>query len=216
MTELEFSNYLRSTFKPTSRSLKIRSTKHGAGINDADYLTTPRSGGKQLMCPAYISWANMIMRAYSPRFHEQCPTYIDVEVCNEWKSFMSFRDWWSKNQVDGWQLDKDLLSDEKIYSPETCIFVPQWLNKFTTDHRSARGTWPIGVHFHKRVGMFMAQCRNPILGKNEHIGYYPCPHEAHNAWLLRKLEFVEMTKDKMDSIDVRIYPRAIELLRSMK
>ena len=121
-----------------------------------------------------------------------------------------------ENQVDGWQVDKDLLSDAGIYSPETCIFVPQWLNLLTTDSGASRGKWPIGVSYHDGASRFRAQCRNPITRKGEHLGLFTTPEEAHLAWLKRKLELAIELKPKMDEIDLRIYPRVIEIINNSK
>ena len=157
----------------------------------------------------------MLERCYSAKYHSRYPTYIGVEVCDEWLTFMTFRKWWVENQVDGWQMDKDVLSDDRIYSPDTCIFVPRWMNTFTTDHAAARGEWPIGVCYHKITGKFLARCRHP-LGKQGHIGLFSTPEEAHAAWLDRKLEIANELKHLMDDIDARIFPRVIEIISRSK
>lgn len=216
MTELEFSDYLRANFKPSKRATSQRRRVHGFGINDADYVTQPTIDGERAMCPAYSAWRHMIERAYCAKLHEKRPTYIGVTVCDEWRSFMAFREWWLINHVDGWELDKDLLSGEREYSPDACIYVPQWLNSFSADRRAARGYWPIGVYFHKRDGKFGAQCQNMLAGKNEHLGYFACPEKAHQAWLRRKLELADEMKPMIDSIDPRIYPRVIQIIHGLK
>ena len=187
----------------------------GVGVNDADYLTQPIIDGKRVRCPAYDAWGRMLTRCYSAKHHRRGPTYIGVKVCEEWLSFMAFRKWWVENQVDGWQLDKDLLSDNRIYSPEACIFVPAWLNTFTVDSGAARGWLPIGVSFEKRVGKFKARCRHPF-GRQEHLGHFSTPEEAHAAWLARKLEIAHELKHLMDDIDARIFPRVIEIISRSK
>ena len=193
-----------------------RSLVYGAGVNDAQYCIRAAIDGKNVLCPAYDAWSSMINRTYSAKFHAGNPTYMGVTVCDEWLSFMSFRRWWMERQVDGWQLDKDILSDSREYSPEACIFAPSWLNSFTADHGAARGDCPIGVHLHKRLGRFQARCRNPMPKKTEHLGYFGTPEEAHLAWLARKLEIALELKPKMDEIDLRIYPRVVEIIRSAK
>jgi hypothetical protein len=60
------------------------------------------------------------------------------------------------------------------------------LNTFTTDSTAARGDWPIGVYWNKQNGKFMAYCSNPFTGKQENLGYFTCPDEAHEAWRARK------------------------------
>ena len=194
---------------------KVGRLVYGIGVNDADYVVESIINGRRVRCPAYSAWTGMLERAYSEKHQEKRPTYKGVVVCDEWHSFMSFRKWWVENQVDGWQLDKDLLSDNRIYSLETCIFVPSWLNSFTIDSGAARGEWPIGVYFKKEAGAFTAQCRHPF-GRRESLGYFSTPDEAHAAWLARKLEIANELKHLMDDIDARIFPRVIEIIGRAK
>lgn len=57
----------------------------------------------------------------------------------------------------GWALDKDILvKGNKIYSPETCCFVPQEINNLFTKRKSCRGTLPIGVKYIKENKKFSA------------------------------------------------------------
>ena len=184
---------------------------YGIGVNDADYVVWSIINGRRVRCPANSSWMRMLTRCYSAKFHHRSPTYIGVKVCDEWLSFMAFRKWWVENQVDGWHMDKDVLSDDRIYSPDTCIFVPAWLNTFTIDSWAARGEWPIGVCFDRRRRKFGSRCRHPF-GKREHLGYFSTPEEAHAAWLARKLEMAHELKNLMDDVDTRIFQRVIEII----
>ena len=187
----------------------------GVGNNDADYAVNPRINGKRGMCPAYQAWTDMLNRAYNSKVHERRPTYIDTNVCEAWKSFMNFRVWWLEHYVVGYQLDKDIISDDNLYSPETCIYIPSWLNKFTADSGATRGEWPIGVYYHKHSGKYVARCSHPF-GKYEFLGSYSDADQAHQAWRDRKLKIAAELKSKMDDIDVRIYPRIIEIISNSK
>lgn len=71
-------------------------------------------------------WVSMIYRCYSGT----CRNYKNVSVCNEWHNYINFALWYEKNQVDGWDIDKDLFSKGgvKIYSPQTCCFIPNIIN----------------------------------------------------------------------------------------
>lgn len=211
MGEKERTVWLEENCKVNTRG-RQRGLVEGVGVNDAPYCTNPAIDGKRFKCPAYRAWNNMLSRAFSAKCHARQPTYSVVSVCDEWRSFMPFRRWWIKNQVDGWQIDKDLLSDSGLYSPETCVFVPVWLNLFTVDSGAARGAYPIGADFSKDAGKFRAKCCNPMSKKQEHLGYFTTPEEAHLAWRARKLELALELKPKMDSIDPRIYPRVVEII----
>lgn len=189
---------------------------YGFGVNDANYAVNPLIGGRRVMCKAYDAWTDLIRRCYSEKHQKKRPTYIGVTVCDEWRSFMAFREWWIENHVDGWQIDKDLLTDNNKYSPDSCIYVPAWLNSFTIGCEAARGEWPIGVSHEISSGLFEANCNNPETGRKVRIGRFKTPEAAHLAWRARKLEYAAQMKNEMDAIDARIYPRVVEIISRAK
>lgn len=178
---------------------KPRKLVHGVGVNDADYVvakyeTIGYVGGKQKRklvwaCPYYRTWVEMLRRCYSASWLEKHPTYRDCTVSEEWLTFSNFRAWMATQDWEDKHLDKDILvKGNKIYGPATCAFVSPMVNNFTTDRGAARGKWLIGVHWHKERNKFRAYCSNPITKKREHLGYFTCEQEAHEAWRKRKLE----------------------------
>jgi len=184
----------------------------GVGRNDANYSVYSRDGGRLVRCKAYVTWINMLTRCYSDKYQKKQPTYIGISVCNEWLSFMSFRNWWVENNVEGWEIDKDLISVSPEYSPINCIYVPSWLNCFTSDRLAARGNLPIGVSLSK-CGRFRARCSNPITGKSESLGYFNSKDAARDAWALRKIELAKELKPKIDEIDIRIFNKLISTIK---
>lgn len=163
---------------------------YDVGINDADYSINPRINGKQQMCPYYCAWQNMLRRCYSSKFKILNQTYIGCIVCEEWHSFMAFRAWMIQQDWQGKQLDKDLLvSGNKIYSPDTCIFVPQAINNILSDRGAARGEHPIGVCYYVRLGKFQSNCCTHE--RKKYLGLFIDSHAAHRAWQLCKIEVVK-------------------------
>ena len=171
----------------------------GVGINDADYVVEKREtigyvNGKRKqklvwICPYYETWKSMIERCYSAKYQERRPTYKGCSVSEEWLTFSNFRAWMVTQDWEGKSLDKDLLVEgNKIYGPETCVFVSPMVNSFTTDSGAARGKWLIGVCWVKGANKFKSQCRNPFTKRPEYLGYFTCEQEAHEAWLKRKIE----------------------------
>ncbi|EFO2888125.1 TPA: hypothetical protein MDT80_003654 [Klebsiella pneumoniae] len=79
---------------------------------------------KKLRTKILTSRRNMIYRVNND------PNYTDVTICDEWLNDPeSYYEWHLANMVEGWDIDKDILSgDSKIYSPETCIFTPRDVN----------------------------------------------------------------------------------------
>lgn len=178
--------------------MKTKKLVCGVGINDADYVVqkweiTVVNGKRKRkliwICPYYRVWKNMLERCYSTKFQERQPTYIGCSVSEEWLVFSNFRAWMEKQDWHDKHLDKDLLIEgNKIYSLETCVFVTRMVNNFTNDNGASRGEWLIGVNWHKRASKFLTQCSNPFTKKIEHLGLFTCEQEAHEAWLIRKLE----------------------------
>lgn len=162
---------------------------YGIGSNDADYVVNPTVNGKRIPCPFYKVWFNMLVRCYSEKSLIRCPSYKGCEVDKRWHSFMSFKEWMVEQDWVGNQLDKDLLASEnKIYSPETCVFVSRQVNVFMTDHKRGRGDLPLGVCFEPDTGKFKAQCHN--LGKGQtYLGLYDTPVLAYNAYRKCKFEY---------------------------
>jgi hypothetical protein len=83
--------------------------------------------------------------------------------------------------VENFELDKDILiKGNKIYSPETCCFVPKEINLLFTKSNSIRGKYPIGVSCRKKDGKFRAQCW--VEGKQRFLGSFYTPEEAFQAY----------------------------------
>ena len=100
----------------------------------------------------YETWHNMLKRCYDKKYHEKKPTYIGCEVCEEWLNFQHFGKWYDENYYDvdneKMCLDKDILvKDNKVYSPETCVFVPEKINALFVKRQNNRGDSVIGTSF---------------------------------------------------------------------
>lgn len=182
--------------------MKPRKLVCGVGINDAGYAIQRKEtigyvNGKRRQktvwaCPYYRAWKNMIERCYSAKKQERQPTYAGCTVAAEWLTFINFKSWMKKQNWEGFCLDKDLLfQGNKIYSAETCVFVTGAVNSFTIDSGAVRGEWLIGASRSKSTGKFQSRCNNPFTKKYEHLGYFACELEAHQAWLKRKLELAK-------------------------
>lgn len=190
----------------------------GIGINDADYTTNKfeywydegkRKRKALWICPYYQKWKSMLERCYSPRCKAKRPTYEGCSVCKEWHLFSNFKAWMEKQDWENKHLDKDLLVPKnRVYSPETCIFLHGSVNTFLTESNSTRGEFPVGVYWYKQADKFQAYCRNPFTNKQDHLGYFTNPEAAHQAWLAQKLEFAKLLSEEQD--DHRIATALIE------
>ena len=79
------------------------------------------------------------------------PFYKDITCCQEWLIFSNFKSWMKQQDWEGKQLDKDLLIyQNKIYSPETCVFVDRKINQFLVKSNNSRGKYPLGVSYRNK------------------------------------------------------------------
>ena len=176
-------------------------TVYGVGINDADYVVKPTVNGKFVTCPLYSKWKDMIRRCYSPKYQIKVPTYIGCTVANEWFSFMAFRSWAALQNWRGNDLDKDILKpNNKIYSPETCLFVPHSLNMILCDSRASRGKCSLGVSWNSKRKTYKA--RITINNKDKHLGYFKTEKEAKVVY--KKAKSAELRKAAFLQSDYRI------------
>ena len=83
----------------------------GIGINDADYLVSPIINGKQIRCPFYQTWRNMLARCYSNKYIVYNPTYLGTTVCDQWRHFSVFKLWMQSQDWTDKEFDKDFLGD---------------------------------------------------------------------------------------------------------
>ena len=176
-----------------------RKLVYGIGINDANYTVCPVVEGKRAWCPYYRAWTGMLERCYCSKFQAKQPTYVGCAVTNEWRVFSAFRVWMVAQSWEGMELDKDLLiPGNKIYSPDTCLFVSRAVNLLLTDHAAARGPYPQGVSWHKGGAKYQAKCS--VNGKRKHIGYFKTINEAEIAYLDFKSALIEDAAESQPDI----------------
>ena len=155
-------------------------------------------------------WSNMLQRSNYEIYHQKFPTYKDVTVCSEWYNFQNFATWCetqkTQSTIDGcvefYDLDKDLLiKGNKIYSPETCCFVPREVNGLLVKRDKMRGEYPIGVSYHKKGRKFQAKINR--FGVTEYLGLYSTEYEAFLVYKNAKESHIkkvaEIWKDHIDS-----------------
>lgn len=145
------------------------------------------------LCPYYNQWKAMLSRCYDVKFLKKNPSYVGVLCSDSWLLASEFKSWMEQQDWVGKQLDKDILVfGNRLYSRDTCAFVTKLTNNFVLDSKASRGIHPIGVNLHKATGKFVAQCRNPWENRQEHLGLFHTPEEAHEAWRKRKHELAQL------------------------
>jgi hypothetical protein len=144
----------------------------------------------------YACWHSMLQRCYDPKYQAKYPTYIGCTVYDEWLYFQNFAEWYNENYYEipllgKSQIDKDILvKGNKIYSPDTCVFVPGRVNSLFIKCDAARGEFPIGVYYAKRAKKFHARIRYGD-GKNHHLGYFTSVEEAFEVYKVAKEKYIK-------------------------
>ncbi|WP_335871943.1 hypothetical protein [Bacillus sp. 2205SS5-2] len=149
----------------------------------------------------YLTWSAMLMRCYSKQFQKDHPTYKDVSVCKKWHSYQNFASWFDANyyEIDGHKmhLDKDILKKgNRVYSPETCAFVPQFINGMFASRKALRGNTPIGVKVCSRYGdKYEVRCCNNKGGR-VYLGRFDSPEKAFEVYKIYKEKLIKDVADE--------------------
>ena len=181
---------------------------YGVGILGAKYPS--KIDG--VLTKEYKLWYSMLRRCYSDNSKKKNPTYEGCEVSDNFKSYEYFYEW-CHIQIGfankGWQLDKDLLiKGNKVYNENTCVFIPQEINKVLIKCDASRGEHLIGVSWSKTNKAFRAVV-SKNKGRSEHLGCFKTELEAFKAYKQAKEAFVKEQANKWKS---QIDPRAYEAL----
>lgn len=128
--------------------VKYTKSVYGKGFNSAlvgeGYPT--RIKGKITKC--YDHWRRLLQRSYDPKWKRLHPTYSECSVEECWWDYQNFAEWFNSYEypTEGMDLDKDLLIvNNKVYGPDTCVFLPEHINKLLTIRDSfGRGTFKKG------------------------------------------------------------------------
>ena len=140
-------------------------------------------------------WRSMLNRCYNSDYKDIHSTYEEIEVCEEWLNYQNFKKWYKENYIENFELDKDILfKGNKIYSPETCCFVPQEINKVFTKTNAKRGQFYIGVHYNKKEDKYVARVNKN--GQKFHVGSFDTPEEAFQAYKTEKEAYIKEVADK--------------------
>ena len=161
----------------------------------------------------YKVWLNMLKRAYNIDFRAKFLTYKNVTVCEEWLNFQNFAGWYYcqplSNAKDltgkSYHLDKDILvKGSKIYSPETCCFVPHEINSLLTHIKFKNNGFPVGVWFHKKAKKFTTKLN--FDNQVKHLGYFDTPEQAFSAYKEAKEAYIKDVANKWKGkIDDKVY-----------
>lgn len=135
----------------------------------------------------YNTWADMIRRCYDESIREKHKTYQHCYVSDIWHNYNNFAEWYDENYYEvgneRMHLDKDILyKNNKFYSPETCLIVPQRINMIFMK-KTRKENLPTGVQQDLGSRRFRVSYNKKYLGTydtlDECIDYYNQEKYSH-------------------------------------
>ena len=210
--------FLKTGYRKVAEMKEVRSGEvkdpyspsvFGVGIVGTEYPITVNG----VLTKEYVLWNSMLQRCYSDAYRKKRPTYEGCEVSDNFKSYEYFYEWCHKQigfsnegNENPFHLDKDLLiKGNKVYSEDTCVFIPAEINTLLIKCASTRGEHLIGVYWNKRNKAFVARV-NKSKGGREYLGSFNTEIEAFNAYKTTKESFIkEQANDWKSQIDERAY-----------
>lgn len=168
----------------------------GVGINDLDVCARGNT--------CYEIWHSILQRTIDEKYKLLHKAYKDASICDEWLLLSNFKAWFDEHYVEGYCIEKDLLGlKSKVYSPDTCCFLPAEINSAITREKFEREL-PIGVMRYK--DRFKAVCRL------KYLGIFDTVEEAKTAYLKEKKRYItELANKWKDKIEQRAYDALINL-----
>ena len=170
--------------------------------------------GKRQSCLEYSIYHKIKMRTSNIKTQEHRPTYKGCLISDNFRDYDYFVNWCRCQKgfnIDGWVLDKDILSGEhKIYSESTCVFIPTLLNSFLTFSKRVNSiSGYAGVSwqgsYSKNVGKFIVSCAQ-LDGKNKTLGRTDCPLEGYGLYRKEKIRLAKVLAERYKGVvDNRVY-----------
>ena len=172
-------------------------------MNDIGYLGIGKYKSRinSKLTKSYSLWQSIINKV------GKLEPYIDCTVDERWYNFQVFAEWFENNYIDGFVIDKDILvKGNKIYSPETCCFVPQEINNLLVKPKNPKDL-PIGVSKHKKSNKFQVGLK--INGKRIGLGLFETIDEAFKIYKENKEFYIKQKAIKFKDI---LKPEVFEIL----
>lgn len=142
----------------------------------------------------------MLERCYGDKYKDVHSAYYNkCYVCDEWLNFQVFAEWYNENiyqiGTERMHLDKDILvKDNKIYSPNTCLIVPQSINEIF--HVSGRKTKDIDLPY---TILRTSKGKYSVSFRSKSLGIYDTVDKALDAYLKAKKDYIRQKVEEMEN-----------------
>lgn len=149
----------------------------------------------------------MLDRCHRESNRDMFPSYENCLVCEEWHNYQNFRKWYDANYyevgTERMHIDKDILyKNNKVYSPETCLIVPQRINMLFM-HKPNKHGLPNGIR-PTDSGRYYTKYNNKTLGTFDTLEEAAIAHDK-----AKKEAVIEVANEYKDKIPDRVYQALI-------
>lgn len=180
-------------------------TVFGVGyLGVGDYVAYEDKGKKSTH--VYSVWRAILIRCYDEKRKDVYPAYYDkCTVCDEWFNFQNFAKWYDQNKYkvnERLHTDKDIkIPGNTLYSPETCILVPQRINMLFANKPNNRGL-PNGICLNGKG--YNAKYNSKSLGTYETLDIAFSHYASEKEKTIKKI-----ANDYIDIIPKEVYNTVI-------
>ena len=194
-----YSNFKNGGIKnPYDRSLK------GVGyLGEGEYMTGQTPYDRRV----FGIWIGMIDRCYNENIREKYKAYSDCLICDEWQCYQNFRRWYDKEfynvGTERMHIDKDILyKNNRVYSPNTCLLVPQRINMLFM-HKPNKYGLPNGIQ-PTDSGKYYSKYNGKTIGTFDTVEEAAIAHDKE-----KKKAVIEIANEYKDKIPDKVYQALI-------
>lgn len=134
-------------------------------------------------------WDKVLQRCYDKTYLKNNKAYRNVTVCEEWLNFSIFFEWFKLNYIKNFFIDKDLFQlgvSDKIYSPNTCIFLDRKINNF--------------IKIPNKKDKWLSMCTDFNSGSSVYLGTFKTKEEARQPYVEFKSKQIDSAKVYMKNL----------------
>lgn len=151
---------------------------------------------------AYGKWSAILQRCVKTDYSDlSLVSYKGCNVCKEWMNFQNFAEWFYTHYYECNEplcVDKDILvHGNKLYSPETCLLVPQRINLLFIKEKGRRGGTLIGAQSHDNGNNYISMLST--LNGYKYLGTFNNEEDAFMAYKAAKEEYIKQVADEYKS-----------------
>lgn len=166
-------------------------------------------------------WNNVKLRTkLNGTYQQRFPAYFGAE--NHFKDYQFFVEW-HREQIGygrGYDLDSDILKqNKKIYSENTCLLVPQQLNRFLqTYNKPKNDNLPQGITVVRNKYRACCKVVNEVTGKQVNVldKYFDKLDDAVCAYDQTKTECAKVWVERLESGEFTVDQRVIDYMKNWK